>query len=59
MSALASLIADGSRPAEPASATGSPRWRHDALRARVSNTVPSGLAPPAARQEREERMRGV
>ena len=59
MSALAPRIADGSRPAEPASATGSPGWRHDALRARVINTVPSGLAPPAVRQEREERMTGV
>ncbi len=28
--------------------------RHDALRARVDHTVPSGLAPPAAPQERED-----
>jgi hypothetical protein len=51
---LAPLTAVGSRPAEPASADGSPRWRHDALRARVAHTVPSGLAPPARRQEHED-----
>jgi hypothetical protein len=53
--ALASLTAAASRPAEPASGGGSPRWRHDALRARVTHTVPSGLAPPAGRQETEGR----
>src|SRR6266536_1775559 len=53
---LAPLTAAGSRPAEPAAAGGSPRWRHDALRARVTHTVPSGLAPPAGRQEHEERV---
>jgi len=56
---LASLTAAASRPAEPASAGGSPRWRHDALQARVTHTVPSGLAPPAGRQEPEERGRCV
>jgi hypothetical protein len=59
MSALAPLAAVGSRLAEPASADGSPRRRHDALRARVTHTVPSGLAPPAGRQEREEHERDV
>jgi hypothetical protein len=54
---LAPLIAAASRPAEPASGGGSPRWRHDALRARVIHTVPSGLAPPAGRQEREGQER--
>jgi hypothetical protein len=54
---LASLTADSSRPAKPASAAGSPRCRHDALRARVRDTVPSGLAPPAWRQEPEEQER--
>ena len=41
----------------PASGGGSPRWRHDALRARVTYTVPSGLAPPAGRQKRERHER--
>jgi hypothetical protein len=56
---LAPLIAIGSRPAEPAFADGSPRWRHDALRARVTHTVPSGLAPPAGRHEREKQVSEV
>jgi hypothetical protein len=54
---LAPLIAVASRPAEPAYGDGSPRWLHNALRARVAHTVPSGLAPPAGRQEREARRR--
>ncbi len=54
MSDLASLTAARSRRAEPGYAGGSPRWRHGALQARVTNTVPSGPAPPAGRQEREE-----
>ena len=57
MSTLAPLIAAASRPAEPASGGGSPRWRRDALRACVPHTVPSGLPPPARGQEREERRR--
>jgi hypothetical protein len=57
MSTLAPLIAIASRPAEPAFGGGSPRRRRDALQARVPHTVPSGLTPPAGRQEREERRR--
>jgi len=53
--ALTSLAGGGSRRAEPGSAAASPRWRHGALRARITHTVPSGPAPPAWRQEREER----
>jgi len=54
---LAPLNAAASRPAEPASGGGSPRWWHDALQARVTHTVPSGLAPPVGRQEREGQVR--
>jgi molybdopterin synthase sulfur carrier subunit len=48
----APLSALGSRRAEPGSAERSRRSRHDALRGRMANTVPSGLAPRATRQER-------
>src|SRR6266498_2065927 len=47
-----SLTGAASRPAEPASGAAWPRWRHDALRARATCTVPSGLAPPPGPQER-------
>jgi len=45
----------GSGEAEPRSAGPDDAGRHDALRARVDDTVPSGLAPPASSQAREER----
>jgi sulfur-carrier protein len=48
----APLSALGSRRPEPGSAERSRRSRHDALRGRMTNTVPSGLAPRATRQER-------
>jgi hypothetical protein len=50
---LAPLAGRASRRAEPGSGEPCRRWRHDPFRARIPDTVPSGLAPPAAPQRRE------